>query len=494
MIRNKFLRNNFFMNRREFLKSLSVGIASVFVGGCSGSLQIAGNNLKNNKPNIIFVLADDMGPWAYGASPNITAYTPNLDTLKSQGATLENCYVTTPVCSPSRASILTSRYSTEVGITDFIGSPKVGLDESFAAWPRLLSNAGCHTCLIGKWHLGVKDQHHPSRFGYDEFTGFRWGAKTSKDPMIEINGQIQQAKGYTPDILTDHAIEYINRKKEQTFMLSLHYWAPHCSTMGRTLDKRHTWLPLSDTDFDRYRGRSLPLPDPDYPNLDKPAAERMMAEYLGAVASLDRNIGRLMTELDNLNLTDNTVVIFTSDNGYNVGHNGVEGKGNSEWLLWGNRKDRPNLYENSLKVPAFIRWPGKIEPRKKINNTTTFLDWFPTITALHGVKPPENINIHGRNFLPLLLGESIKWDNDYFGQYTMRGAGTMRCLRSGRYKLVVDFQHFIKDELYDLETDPHEHHNIIDSAGPFIQKQRIILNKKLLKKMREINDPALDLI
>jgi len=482
------------MDRRKFLKSLGAGLGSLILSGCSVSLQSSGNKVNHNKPNIIFILADDMGPWAYGSSPNITAHTPNLDKLKSQGATLENCYVTTPVCSPSRASMLTSRYSTEVGITDFIGSPKVGLDDSFAAWPRLLTNAGYQTCLIGKWHLGVKDQHHPSRFGYNEFTGFRWGAKTSKDPMIEVKGEVQQAKGYTPDILTDHAIEYINRKKNETFMLSLHYWAPHCSTMGRTPDKRHTWLPLSDTDYDRYREKSLPLPDPDYPDLDKPAAERMMAEYLGAVASLDRNVGKLMTQLDNLKLTDNTIVIFTSDNGYNVGHNGVEGKGNSEWVLWDNRKDRPNLYENSLKVPAFIRWPGKIEPRKKIDNTITFLDWFPTIPAFSGIEVPNDIKTRGRNFLPLLLGENIDWDNDYYGQYTMRGAGVMRCFKSGRYKLVIDFKHFIKDELYDLKNDPHEHHNLIDFPNPQIQKQRIILNEKLLEKMRQINDPALDLI
>jgi choline-sulfatase len=482
------------MNRRDFLKGLTAAGASLTLPVCFSVAADASVYSGKRRTNIIFIMTDDMASWAYGAAPNGDAYTPNIDKLCSEAVSLENCFVTTPVCSPSRASLLTSRYSTEVGITDFIGSPKTGLDASFPAWPRFLAQAGYATALIGKWHLGEKDKFHPTQFGYDEFTGFRWGARTSKDPMIEVKGEVQQAKGYTPDILTNHAIDFIRRRKDMAFMLSLHYWAPHCSTLGRTPDQRHTWLPLSDIDFSRYKEKALPLPDPDYPNLDKPAAERMMAEYLGAVASLDRNVGRLMNELDNLKLTDNTVVIFTSDNGYNIGHNGVEGKGNSEWVLKGNRSDRPNLYDNSLRVPAFIRWPVKIKPGISLDHTITFLDWFPTLLAIAGLDTPKDKGIHGRNFLPLLMGKSIQWDNDLFAQYTMRGAGAMRMYKKGRWKLVRDFMHIIKDELYDLKTDPHEHINIIDTPEAEIQKQRRLLNEKLLEKMLQINDPALALI
>jgi len=482
------------MKRREFLKSLAFGAAAVAVPRITSVFGGSGFAKSKRRPNIIFIMADDMAPWAFGSAPNADAHTPNIDKFCKESIRLENCYVTTPVCSPSRASLITSRYSTEVGITDFIRSPKVGLDPKFATWPRVLAQAGYITALVGKWHLGEKDQYHPTHYGYTEFTGFRWGARTSKDPKIEVKGKLQQARGYTPDILTDYAVDFLRRRKNKPFMLSLHYWAPHCSTMGRTPDGRHTWLPLSDSDWQQYKNFDPVLPDPNYPQLDTPAVVRMMREYLGSVASLDRNLARVLKTLDELKLTDNTVVIFTSDNGYNVGHNAVEGKGNAEWVLIGNRSDRPNLYENSLRVPAFIRWPGTVKPGTSIKHTITFLDWFPTILAIAGLPLPPGIVIRGRNFLPMLTGQQIEWDDDLFAQYTMRGAGAMRMYKSGNFKLIRDFKHVIKDELYNLENDPYEHVNLIDSPEPDIQRKRQLLNEKLIRKMREIKDPALNMI
>jgi uncharacterized sulfatase len=380
----------------------------------------------NEKPNIIFIMTDDQAPWAFGAAPNPGAHTPNLDKLFSEGARLTNCFVTTPVCSPSRASLMTSRYGTEVGITDFIKNRKVGLDLSLPTWPKLLSEAGYATALIGKWHLGDKDRHHPTNLGYREFTGFRWGARTSKDPTLEIDGNVQKVAGYTPDILTDHAIDFVRRKKNVPFMLSLHYWAPHASTLGRAADRGHTWLPLSRQDWRRFKNAELNIPNPDYAKLDVPVVKRMMREYLGAVASADRNLGRLMKVVDELKLGDNMVIVFTSDNGYNVGHNAVEGKGNAEWILTDNRSDRPNLFDRSLRVPAVVRWPRRIKANTKIEQTITFLDWFPTILAMVGLEVPKDALVRGRNFLPLLKGDNVEWDNDLYAQYNMRGAGNMR--------------------------------------------------------------------
>ncbi|MHC4153552.1 MAG: sulfatase family protein, partial [Planctomycetota bacterium] len=446
---------------------------------------------RADKPNIIFIMTDDQADWAFGAAPNAQAYTPNIDRLRSEGVRLTNCFVATPVCSPSRASLLTSRYSTEVGITDFIKSKKVGLDPSFATWPRILADAGYDTALVGKWHLGDRDQYHPTHYGYNEFTGFRWGGEISKDPKIEVNGEVQRARGYTPDILTDYAVDFIRRKKDGPFMLSLHYWAPHASTISRAPDRGHTWLPLSEADYGRFENMDPTIPDPDYPRLNVPLVERMMREYLGSVASVDRNLARILDLLDELRLTDNTVVIFTSDNGYNVGHNAVEGKGNASWTLTDNREERPNMYDNSLRVPTIIRWPNVVEPGKTVEQTITFLDWFPTLAAIAGINVPEGETVRGRNFLPLLKGERIKWDNDLFVQYTMRGAGVMRAYRTPRWKLVRDFDHFIKDELYDLANDPAETTNLIDSPEPRIQDVRRSLNAKLLTRMRSIDDPAL---
>ena len=482
---------NLCYTRRAFLKIAGACAASAAVPACTGARNPLTADGPDDKPNIIFIMTDDQAPWAFGAAPNPDAYTPNINKLRSEGVRLTNCFVTTPVCSPSRASLLTSRYSTEVGITDFIKGKKAGLDPSFAAWPRMFAEGGYTTALNGKWHLGEKDQYHPRLFGYNEFTGFRWGGEVSKNPKIEVNGEVLQAQGYTPDILTDYAVDFIRRKKGGPFMLSLHYWAPHASTVSRAPDRGHTWLPLSQADFGRFENTDPGLPDPDYPKLDVPLVKRMMREYLGSVASVDRNLARILDILDELKLTDNTVVIFTADNGYNVGHNAVEGKGNASWTLTDNREERPNMYDNSLRVPALIRWPGFITPGTTIDQTISFLDWFPTVLAMAALSVPKDQTVRGRNFLPLLKGERLGWDNDLFVQYTMRGAGVMRAYRTPQWKLVRDFDHFIKDELYDLVNDPAEKTNLIDSPEVRIQDVRRSLEEKLLEKMRSIKDPAL---
>jgi len=486
------------LDRRCFLKVVGIGTAAITLTGCSNiaDMCFADNpDAKASKPNIIFIVTDDMGPWGYGASGNSQAHTPNIDKLRRCGARLTNCYSPTAVCSPARASILTSRYGTEVGITDYIkgGSSKVGLDQKFTAWPRLLSDAGYETALFGKWHLGDEDKHHPTKFGYQEFKGFRHGAGISKDPEVEIDGVQRQVKGYTPDILTDFALDFIERKKDKPFAVSLHFWAPHANTRNKTPDGDRTWLPLSDADWEHFKDIDPKVPNPDYPDLDIPRVKRMMREYLASIAGVDRNLGRVMKLLDGLDLEENTIVIFTSDHGYNMGHNGIWHKGNGRWILTTRRDSRPNQYEKSLKVPAVIRWPKAIHKGMTIHQTITHLDWFPTILAMAGIEMPKNVTIRGRNFLSILKGKKIEWDNDLYAQYTMRGAGAMRAWRSGRWKLVRDFDNFIKDEFYDLLNDPDEHNNLIDSDDPVIRRQIEIVNKKLLTKMRQIDDPALSL-
>ncbi|MHC4573340.1 MAG: sulfatase-like hydrolase/transferase [Planctomycetota bacterium] len=476
--------------RRDFLKIVGAGAVALTLPACGASRRLPADALER-KPNIIFIMTDDQADWAFGAAPNPDAHTPNIDRLRSEGARLTNCFVTTPVCSPSRASLLTSRYSTEVGITDFIKSKKAGLDPTFATWPRILADASYATALIGKWHLGDKDRYHPRRYGYKEFTGFRWGGEVSKDPRIEADGEVRQVPGYTPDILTDYAVDFIRRRKDGPFVLSLHYWAPHASTISRAPDRGHTWLPLSQADYGRFENMDPKIPNPGYPKLDVPLVERMMREYLASVVSVDRNLGRLLAVVDELELSDNTVIVFTSDNGYNVGHHALEGKGNASWTLTDNRNERPNLYDYSMRVPAIVRWPKVVRPGTTVDEAISFLDWFPTLLAIAGLKVPKDEIIRGRNFLPLLKGKRIEWDSDLFVQYTMRGAGVMRAYRTPHWKLVRDFDRFIKDELYDLASDPAETNNLIDSPDPRIQDVRRSLNAKLLAKMRNINDPAL---
>ena len=449
------------------------------------------------KPNIVFIMTDDQGPWAFGAAGDLNARTPNLDQLCKQGCRLTNYFGMSAVCSPSRACLITSRYSTEVGIPDFIPNKEsnIGLDKSFPTWPSLLTDAGYETALIGKWHLGSSDEHHPTCHGYQEFKGFRIGAGTSKNPKVEVDGQLQQMEGYTPDILTDFAIEFIHRKRSNPFMLSLHFWAPHANTGDcKTPEGDRTWHPLCDADWKPFKNMDPWIPNPDYPNLDIPRIKRMTREYMASIASVDRNIGRILDVLDKLKLSDNTLIVFTSDNGYNLGHNGIWHKGNGRWILTNNRGDRPNLYDNTLRLPAIVRWPGVIPPNTVINETISNLDWFPTLTSIGGASLGEHL-IRGRNFLSLLRGIPSEWNNDLFAQYSMwdwhQTGADLRAYRTTQWKLVRDFNHADKDELYNLVDDPNESHNLMGNADITIRNIRDSLNEKLLASMQHISDPVI---
>lgn len=448
-------------------------------------------------PNIVFIYTDDQSPTAVGIAGNEQIKTPNMDRLFREGANLVNAFVTTPVCSPSRASLMTSRYGTELGITDWIrpgAERELGLDPNLVTFPEVLASAGYRNGLIGKWHLGTPDRFHPTTMGYHYFMGFRTGGNTPKDPVLEIDGADRKFEGFTPDILTDHAIGFLRRNRSRPFLLSLHYRAPHAA-----------WLPVRDEDWAPYAEMDPKIPNPDYPNLDVERVKRMTREYMASVTSVDRNVGRLLDVLDEIGVTDHTVVIFTSDHGYNTGHNGVWYKGNAQWQLtelppqrWENipRRQRPNLYDQSLRVATAIRWPGVIKPGTKVAQTLTNLDWYPTLLAMAGVKPSAGVLLRGRNFLPLLRGETVPWDNDLYAEYSMKhGAKThMRAYRTPEWKLMIDFLNEGREELYDLKNDPAETTNLSDSTDPAIRTIKEELRKKIIEKMREINDPVLDLL
>ena len=280
-----------------------------------------------DRPNVVFIMTDDQAPWAVGTHRGPThADTPNLDALFRQGAYLPNSFVVTPVCSPSRASLATSRYGSELGITDWLNprvEPNSGLDPATTTWYEAVQSAGYHTGLVGKWHLGLLDKHHPTKTGFHYFMGHRGGGWSPVNPTLEKDGQQKRFEGLTTDILTDHAIEFIKEQPDdKPFLLVVHYRAPHAR-----------WLPVAPEDWAPFEKLEPKLPHPDYAGLDVPKVERMTREYLASVRGVDRNVGRIMTTLDKGRLDKNTVVIFTSDHGYNMGHNGIWHKGNGHWVL-----------------------------------------------------------------------------------------------------------------------------------------------------------------
>ena len=444
-----------------------------------------------DRPNVIFIYTDDQAPTALGLTSGSQFQTPHIDRIFREGAQLSNGFTTTPVCSPSRASLMTSRYASELGIDDWISptrEAKHGLDPAYETWPELFAAAGYRCGLIGKWHLGTADRYHPTEFGYGHFMGFRGGGNKPKNPRLEKDGKQQQFTGLTPDILTSEAIAFIERKDPAPFLLSLHFRAPHAA-----------WLPVADEDWLPFKDLEPRIPNPEIPGLLVDKIRRQTREYMASVASVDRNVGRLLQALDRLQLTQDTVVIFTSDHGYHLGHHGLWYKGNAQWQLrelpaqrWPGipRKQRPNLFDQALRVPAAVRWPTKIRAGTVVKETVTNLDWYPTLLAMAGIEQPD-VTLRGHNFLPLLQGTEVPWDNDMYAEYNMKHGATtkMRAYRTPEWKLMVDFHNTGREELYDLRNDPAEAHNLIASQDAEVIKIKQALRAKIREKMQRLQDP-----
>ncbi len=414
-----------------------------------------------------------------------------MDKLFRRGAHLPNSFTVTPVCSPSRASLIASRYGSEVGLTDWINprrEPFLGLPDDLVTWPQLLRDAGYRTGLVGKWHLGSLDSQHPTKRGYEFFMGFRGGGTTPADPVLEKGGEQRRFEGLTADILTDEALEYLDRVaagEGAPFLLSLHYRAPHAR-----------WLPVAASDWAPFDGLNPIIPNPGFPYLDATRLRRMTLEYLASTKSVDRNIGRVLARLDELGIAGSTLIVYTSDHGYNMGHSGVWHKGNGHYVLTRNPPasanipdgQRPNMWDRSIRVPTAVVWPGEIPAGTVVEGTVSNLDWLPTLAAAAGAEVPEGTPVRGRNMLPLLRGEPVQWDDELYGEYSTHHQSRthMRMLRTPRWKLVRDFLNPERDELYDLAADPGEAANLIRQprAGRVLAR----LHARLVARMRAVGE------
>ncbi|OAI51867.1 hypothetical protein AYO47_06745 [Planctomyces sp. SCGC AG-212-M04] len=473
------------------------GVIGIAIGICGETANAA------NRPNIVFIQTDDQGPWALGLSGHPEAKTPNLDRLFRSGAWLKNSMTVTPVCSPSRASLLTSRYGSELGITDWIDpnkEPDEGLDPQTPTWSKSLNDAGYRLGLMGKWHLGTRDEFHPSVFGYDTFSGFRGGGSATQNVMLEFavasdkaTWQPRKTQGFIVDVVTDEALKFLDgaaeaaRSGKQPFCLSVHYREPHTP-----------WVPAAEEDSKPFQNLEPQPPVPSHPDLDLEKWKTSTRRYLASVASMDRNVGRLLERLESLKLADNTVVIFTSDHGYNVGHHGVLHKGNGQWLTNSlpPKTDnvpadrRPNMLDTSLFLPTCIRWPGITKPGTVIERTVTQLDWFPTLLTITGA--PAVSGLRGRDITPLLKGQQVKWDDDHYAEYSPHNQlrADMRCVRTSEWKLTCNFLEPFRDELYHIAKDPLEEENLIASDRPDAIAARKMLRSRIIKTMRDLKDPV----
>jgi uncharacterized sulfatase len=435
------------------------------------------------KYNIIAIVTDDQGYWGVGAYGNKEVKTPNMDKLAKQGARFLNAFCATPVCSPSRASYFTGRWGTQVSITDWI-APKesdggLGLPNDAITWAQVLQKQGYTTGLIGKWHLGTQAAFHPTRRGFDYFMGFLGGGNTPMNPTLEVDGKDKKFTGSLPDILTDHAIDFVKKNKDRPFALCLHFRAPHLP-----------YGPVPEEDSKPFKDLDPTIPK--VKGIDVNQVKTWTRDYYASIHSVDRNLGRLLEALAKLGLEENTIIVFTSDHGYMIGHHVLHTKGNANWVAGGiTGPKRPNMFDLSLRVPLIIRWPGVVKPGTEIRELVSNIDMFPSVLGMLKVAAPEKYKQNGMDFSPLLRGEKVAWRSAVFAQYDLHNGGLayMRSIHTQRWNLVRHHYASGLDELYDLDNDPDELTNLYNN--PKHAKTRDELQQRLTEWQRAIDDPIL---
>ena len=364
------------------------------------------------KPNIVLILVDDMGYGDFGVFSDGSSRTQTLDHLLSESVCLTQHYSGSCVCAPARAALLTGRYPHRTGAIDTLegrGLDRLALREVTLA--DLLESAGYATGLVGKWHLGALDpRYHPNARGFDEFAGFRGGWQDYYDWRLDRNGTYERADGrYLTDVFSDEAVGFIQRHHNEPFMLHVTYNAPHFPFQAPEEDV----APFAET------GRFT----------------KAVSTLYGMLQRMDKGLERILDELERRGIAENTIMLFTSDNGpqfggsgercttrFNCGFNGAKG----------------SVYEGGIRVPMVVRWPAGLDGGRHSGELVHFCDWLPTLLSMVGVELPGDLALDGRDALPILRGEDGPVDIPRFWQWN-RYTPLVTCnaaLRDGEWKLV----------------------------------------------------------
>jgi arylsulfatase A len=397
------------IGRREFVR----GAAAAWAGGRA----VAQTQLKR-RPNILLILSDDQGYGDLSLHGNPHLQTPVLDQLARESTEFTRFHVS-PVCAPTRASLLTGRYHPRCGVHGVTGGRET-LPTSETTIARALRESGYHTALYGKWHLGSHYPHVPHAMGFDDFIGFRTGHWIDNwDPQLERNGRPWPLKGYMTEALTDEALRFLDERHDP-FFLYLAYNVPH------------TPYQVPERYWERYRRLAL--------------RDAVKASY-ALTACLDDNIGRVLAKLRELKIEDETIVIFLSDNGpngarFNCGLRGAKG----------------SVYEGGTRVPFFVRWPGRVIAGRQVDQVAAHIDLYPTLLELARVPQPDGAPpIDGRTLGPLLTLPNPRWQDRplYFHAEPPADPSELfpGAVRTHRFNLVNG------SELYDTGADPGEQEN-----------------------------------
>jgi N-acetylglucosamine-6-sulfatase len=434
-----------------------------------------------DRPNVLVIVTDDQRWDAMSCAGNKVLKTPNLDRLAAEGARFKSMFVTTSLCSPSRASFLSSRYARVHGVmNNFTEYPN-----TLPSYPRRLQESGYETAYIGKWHMG--ETNDAPRPGFHHWMSHR-GQGNYFDNEFNINGSRETIPGYYTKVVTDYAVKWIRQHREKPFLLILGHKAPHGGPIEpepkfeKALDKypivkppnadnyaapdKPTWLKES---YNTWHGSGGPL-------YGQKVYDKFVRAYLATLLSVDESVGRIYNGLVYSGQLDNTLIIFTSDNGFVLGEHG--------------RVDKRTMYDESLRVPLLVRYPRLVKPATIVEQMVLSLDLAPSILDICKAKPLPNAQ--GRSWKRLLDGERHRWRKSFIYEYNYEKefpyTPNVRGVRTEQWKLI----HYpngdatpsrFTSELYNLEQDPHEMRNLINDDK--WAKQRAKLEKEFLRQTRK---------
>jgi len=417
------------VTRRQVLRSAALGSLAL----ASGVKNVFGQS-STRAPNIVFIMADDLGYADVSCYGRPDLRTPNIDRIAANGVRFLQAYANSAVCTATRTALITGRYQyrLRLGLEEPlpVGS-NIGLPPEHPTLPSLLKKAGYGTTLIGKWHLGFLPTFGPLQSGYDHFYGFRGGSldyyahqgTDHKDDLWDDDVPVQQM-GYLTDLLGGRAVDVINRyaKSREPFLISLHFNAPHWP-----------WeAPGDEAESNRLRSASLAHFDGG-----------TQKTYLQMIQQMDRQIGRVAQALAAHRMSDNTIVIFTSDNG---GERFAD-----TWPFTGRKTE---LLEGGLRIPAVISWPARLPRGRTTDQVTISMDWVPTLLAAAGTAPDPAFPSDGINLLPALAPGAPPIPRKLFWRYK---ANAQRAVRDGDYKYLKILDNTF---LFNVVDDPMERANL----------------------------------
>jgi arylsulfatase A-like enzyme len=412
------------------------GLMAFLLLGCALATGAQAQPVRVTRPNVVLIITDDLG-WAdlgsYGATD---LRTPAIDSLARDGIRLTDFYANGTTCTPTRAGLISGRYQQRFGLEAPLPSPAAagerGLVATGHSLPQLLKNDGYATGLIGKWHLGYKPEHSPNAHGFDYFFGFKSGyhyfyTHKGGDGESDLweNDEPIQREGYTTDLVTARAVRFIEQHASEPFFVDIAYNAPH-------------WP---------YQPPGSPSEAPDKARHVMPHEQGAgsRADYVAMVEQLDRGVGEILSTLERLRLANDTIVIFTNDNGGEWLSSGVPLNGR-KWLVW----------EGGIRVPALVRWPGRIPAGKVSDQVGITMDITASVLAATGTAVPAEARLEGMNLLPVWEGRAPEIERTLFWRSGVDGRPQL-AVRRGDWKLIIDRGH---SYVFNVRTDIGERNDL----------------------------------